>query len=160
MERIHASGGLGRAALAAVLTLIVLVVSTCSGDTDAEPRAVAWSWDPCGLAPPAEVSAAFGEPAVAVASPNAGECRYEVGNVLLRIVVLADDDRCEGAQRALTALGSTVSTSPDAAPGVFTIEPQGDVLVCDPQATYVMRADGSAAELVELAQIAPSERSN
>ena len=136
-----------------------LFVAACSGG-DVEPRGVAWSLDPCGLAPVQEVSAAFGTAAETVASPATDECRYAVGGSLFRVIVLTDSETCEGAQRSVVALGSTVSAPPDAPNGVFVVEPEGDVLVCDPQVTYLLTAGGRATELLDLAAILPSDRSN
>jgi hypothetical protein len=136
-----------------------LVIAACSGGS-VEPRSVAWSWDPCGLAPLQEVSAAFGEPATAESSPAADECRYTVDGTLVRVIVLSDADTCEGTRRSMTALGSTVSAPPDAQNGVFIIEPEGDLLVCDPQVTYLLTAGGRSNELLALAVLLPSERSD
>ena len=142
-----------------VTALLAGVLGACSAD-GAEPRSVAWSWDPCGLAPLQEVSAAFGSPAAAEPSPATDECRYTIDGTLLRVIVLSDSDTCEGTSRSVAALGSTVSAPADGPSGVWLVEPEGDVLVCDPQVTFVMRADGQSAKLLALAQTLPSNRSD
>jgi hypothetical protein len=141
------------------LLAAVVVIAACSGG-DTAPRSVAWSWDPCGLAPLQEVAAAFGTPAAAEPSPVDDECRYRVGGVLVRVVVLSDSDTCEGARRTMAALGDTVSAATDAPDGVFVIEPTGDVLVCDPQVTYLLTAEGRSTELIALTSTLPLERSD
>jgi hypothetical protein len=79
---------------------------------------------------------------------------------LLRVIVLSDSDTCEGTRRSMTALGSTVSAPDDAGDGVFVIEPEGDILVCDPQVTYLLVAGGRSNELLALTTPLPSERSD
>ena len=139
--------------------LAACLAAACSSGV-AEPRSVAWSWDPCGLAPLPEVSAVFGTTATAEQSPAADECRFLVDGALLRVIVLSDSDTCEGTQRSIAALGDTVSTPAGAPRGVFLIEPKGDVLVCDPQVTYLLTAGGRSDELLALAATLPSERSD
>ena len=159
MKHIARKGGPVRVRCLGLLVTAALAIAACGG-TDAEPRSVAWSWDPCGLAPLPEVSAAFEAEAAAVASPADDECRYDVDGTLLRVIVLSDSDTCEGTRRSMTALGSTVSAPADAPSGVFVIEPEGDVMVCDPQVTYLLRAEGRSTELLALAQTMPSDRSD
>lgn len=159
MEHIARAGGTNRFRRAAPILAAALLIAACSGSS-VEPRSVAWSLDPCGLAPPQDVSAAFGSPATAEPSPVADECRYTVSDTLMRVIVLSDSDTCEGSRRSMTALGSTVSEPLDAPNGVFIIEPEGDVLVCDAQVTYLLTAGGRSSELLSLATLLPSDRSN
>ena len=140
----------------AVAALSLLVAACSSG----EAPGVAWSSDPCGLAPPQAVAEAFGEDPIIVGSPPAGECRYQVGDTLVRVVVLADSDTCEGARRTLTSLDETLERPPETPGGVYVTVPSGNVLVCDSEATYLMYADGRPDPLLVLASTPPSERSD
>ncbi|MDJ0960293.1 MAG: hypothetical protein QNJ88_06515 [Acidimicrobiia bacterium] len=139
--------------------LLLAALGACGGD-DAEPRAIPWSLDPCGLAPPQEVSAAFESSAVPETAPTGDECRYRVDGILLRVIVLSDSDTCDGTQRSIVALGNSTSPAVGGPNGVFLVEPSGDVLVCDPQVTYLLTADGRSAELLSLGGTLPSDRSN
>jgi hypothetical protein len=143
--------------MALTVAVFSLLVAACSGDDDS---GVAWSSDPCGLAPPQAVAEAFGEDPIIVGSPPPGECRYQVGDTLVRVVVLADSDTCEGARRTLVSLNETLERPPETPGGVYVTVPSGDVLVCDPEATYLMYADGRSDQLLVLAATPPSERSD
>lgn len=162
MKTLRLAGGTGRQIhlLLTVMTTLVIVASACSSGGTERDQSVAWSADPCGLAPPQDVLAAFGTTPTAVATANPGECRYRLGETLLRIVVLADNDSCSGAIRSYEALGNTVAHPDDAPAGIFTADPAGDVIVCDDEATYVMSADASTQQLIELAGTSPSHRSD
>ncbi len=138
---------------------LVLVVSACSGD-DGSVGSIAWSDDPCGLAPPQDVAAAFGVDAVAVAAAAPGECRYEIDGELLRLIVLADADTCEGTRRGFAAMGSQV-VAPDGAPeGVFVTQPGGELIVCDAEVTYVLSGPGGVETLIRLVDVLPSDRAD
>jgi len=156
------TGGTGRRIqlLLTVVATFVIAVSGCSNGDAEQGSSVAWSADPCGLVPPPDVLAAFGTNPVPAGISNPGECRFRVGNVLLRVVVLSDHDTCPGATRSYEAVGNELVRPIDAADGIFVAEPAGDVIVCTDEATYVMSADGSTDELIDLAGTSPSQRSD
>lgn len=142
---------------ALAVAALSLLVAACSSGDDA---GVVWSSDPCGLAPPQAVAEAFGQDPIIVGSPPTGECRYQVGDTLVRVVVLADADTCEGARRTLSSLDETLERPPETPGSVYVTVPSGNVLVCDSEATYLMYADGRSDPLLVLAATPPSDRSD
>lgn len=147
----------GRFVLFTAFLSVLLAASACS---DPNPPSVAWSDDPCGLAEPQVVAAAFGIDPILVGGAPAGECRYRIGDTLMRLTVLSDSDSCDAVIRSYETTGSTVEPPPDGRSGVFVTDPEGDVLVCDEQATYVLIAPGRTPQLLSLTSTLPSERSD
>jgi hypothetical protein len=147
----------GRYGLFTAFLAAILAVSACSAP---DPASIAWSDDPCGLAEPQIVAAAFGIDPVSIGNAPDGECRYRVGDGLMRLTVLSDSNSCAAVIRSYETTGSSVVSPPNGRDGVFVAEPQGDVLVCDEQATYVMIAPGRTEQLLELTATLPSERSD
>ena len=158
----NVTGGISRQThlLLTIVMSFVVVVGACTGTSSSANSTIPWSADPCGLAPPQDVAAAFGEAPTAVGGAPAGECRYRVDDLLLRLVVLSDRDSCDAATRTYAALGSELIAPADAPPGVFVISPDGDIVVCDAAVTYVVTAGGRTDELLDLARVAPSQRSD
>jgi len=143
----------------AIAASCMLIAGACSG-APGESDSVAWSSDPCGLAPPTDVASAFGIDPSPIGGVPQSECRYQVGDTLLRVIVVSDRDACEGLTRSYAALGESLTRPDGADPGVFVSEPGRDIVVCHSDVTYVLRAAGRAEQLLVLARTSPSQRSD